>query len=253
MKKMIGRIQGFDEQESEAFKRFKREIFRDLPYLLIIDNLESESEWWDGKDLHDLIPRNTGGTHVIITTRLSKVMNFDTMQLQPLLPSDAISLVTGRRRRRRKEYPATELGFLRKFDEKLQWSSFGLWVIGSLLSELAFTPSALFEAVDQIQFDENPVCSSLSRADQQFCRNNPFLMKVVSFCAAVLQQANGNRNFLSSRMLQAGAWFAPAPILVNLLAAAANNHQNQTCKIDQMSETQFSLLLGLLNPPNLEE
>lgn len=64
-----------------------------MPYLLIIDNLECESEWWDGNDLHDLIPRDTGGTHAIITTRLSKVMNFGTMQLQPLLPSDAISLV----------------------------------------------------------------------------------------------------------------------------------------------------------------
>ncbi|XP_073126190.1 uncharacterized protein [Henckelia pumila] len=222
-----GRIRSFDEQESEAFKRFTREIFRDLPYLLIIDNLESESEWWDGKDLHDLIPRNTGGTHVIITTRLSKVMNFDTMQLQPLPPSDAIALVTGRRR---KEYPATELGFLRKFVEKLQGSSFGLWVIGSLLSELAVTPSALFEAVDQIQFEENAVCSSLSTADQQFCRNNPFLIKVMSFCAAVLQQASGSRNFLSSRMLQAGAWFAPAPVLVNSLAAAANSIESTKTK-----------------------
>ncbi|KZV56322.1 hypothetical protein F511_00319 [Dorcoceras hygrometricum] len=215
-----GSIRSFDEQESEAFKRFKREIFRDLPYLLIIDNLESESEGWDGKDLHDLIPRNTGGTHVIITTRLSKVANFDTLQLQPLLPSDAIALVTVRRRR--KEYPATELGFLRKFDEKLQGSSFGLRVIGSLLSELEVTPSGLFEAVDQIQYEEKTVCSGLSTADQQFCRNNPFLMKLMSFCAAVLQQVNGNKNLLSSRMLQAGAWFAPAPILVNSLAAAAN-------------------------------
>lgn len=103
-------------------------------------------------------------------------------------------------------------------------------MIGSLLSELAITPSALFDAVDQIQFDENPVCSSLSRADQQFCRNNPFLMKVMSFCAAVLQQANGNRNFFSSRMLQAGAWFAPALILVNSLAAAANNIESTKTK-----------------------
>ena len=100
------RIRSFEEQEFEAFKRVKRELYRDMPYLLIIDNLETEREWWEGKDLHDLIPKNTGGSHVIITTRLSKVMNFDTMQL-PLLPSsDAMILVRGRRK---KDYPAEEL------------------------------------------------------------------------------------------------------------------------------------------------
>ncbi|CBI39859.3 unnamed protein product, partial [Vitis vinifera] len=71
-----GRIRSFEEQEFEAFKRVKRELFRDMPYLLIIDNLETEKEWWEGKDLHDLIPRNTGGSHVIVTTRLSKKQSF---------------------------------------------------------------------------------------------------------------------------------------------------------------------------------
>ncbi|KAF3624402.1 hypothetical protein FXO37_31369 [Capsicum annuum] len=79
-----GRIRSFDEQESEAFKRIKREIFHDMPYLIIIANLETEKEWWEGKDLHDLIPTNTGGTHVIITTQLNRVMNFDPLPLQPL-------------------------------------------------------------------------------------------------------------------------------------------------------------------------
>lgn len=88
-----GRIRSFKEQENEAFERVKRELFRDMPYLLIIDNLETEREWWEGKDLHDLIPRNTGGTHVIITTRLSKTMNFDIMQLPPLELTDRKSVV----------------------------------------------------------------------------------------------------------------------------------------------------------------
>ncbi|KAK6154514.1 hypothetical protein DH2020_008762 [Rehmannia glutinosa] len=216
-----GRIRSFDEQESEAFKRVKRELFRDMPYLMIIDNLETEREWWEGKDLHDLIPRNTGGTHVIITTRLSKVMNFDLMHLQTLSLPDAMALIRGRRK---KEYPAAELEFLGKFDEKLGRSSFGLWVVGSLLSELAIAPSALFEAINQVQYEESSNgCSSLSNADQQFCRTSPFLMKVLSFCAAILQQTKGNKNLLASRMLQVGAWFAPAPIPANLLAAAAKN------------------------------
>ncbi|EEF30612.1 nucleoside-triphosphatase, putative [Ricinus communis] len=110
------RIRSFEEQEFEAFKRVKRELFRDIPYLLIIDNLETETEWWEGKDLYDLIPRNTKGSHVIITTRLPKVMNFEMMQLPPLPLSDAMLLMRGRRKT---DYPSEELEFLQKFDEKL--------------------------------------------------------------------------------------------------------------------------------------
>lgn len=213
-----GRIRTFDEQESEAFKRVKREMFRDMPYLLIIDNLETEKEWWEGKDLHDLIPTNTGGTHVIITTQLNRVMNFDPLQLLPLATPDAMILIRGRRK---KEYPAVEVEFLHKFDERLGRSSFGLWVVGSLLSELAILPSALFEAVNQVPVEETTSCSNLSIPHQQFCRTNPFLMKTLVFCTALLQQSNDSRDSVASRMLQVGAWFAPAPISVNLLAAAS--------------------------------
>ncbi|KAK4355114.1 hypothetical protein RND71_024085 [Anisodus tanguticus] len=212
------RIRSFDEQESEAFKRVKREIFRDMPYLLIIDNLETEKEWWEGKDLHDLIPTNTGGTHVIITTQLNRVMNFDPLQLQPLTTPDAMILIRGRRK---KEYPAVEVEFLQKIDEKLGRSSFGLWVVGSLLSELAILPSALFETVNQVPVEEATTFSNLSIPHQQFCRTNPFLMKALVFCTALLQQSNDSRDSLASRILQVGAWFAPAPISVNLLSAAA--------------------------------
>lgn len=210
-----GRIHSFDEQESEAFKRVKRELFRDMPYLVIIDNLETEKEWWEGKDLHDLIPRNTGGSHVIITTRLSRVMNFDPMQLQPLPLYDAMIVIKGRRK---KEYSPLEMEFLEKFYDKLGRSTFGLWVIGSLLSELTISPSALFEAINQLPLEEP---SNLSTTDEQFCRNNLFLMKALAFCSAILQQTKGTRNLLASRMLLVGAWFAPAPISANLLATAA--------------------------------
>ncbi|KAL4332695.1 hypothetical protein GQ457_07G012560 [Hibiscus cannabinus] len=212
-----GRIRSFEEQEFEAFKRVKREVFRDMPYLLIIDNLETEREWWEGKDLHDLIPRNTGGTHVIITTRLPKVMDFDIMQLPPLPLSDAMILVRGRRK---KDYPADELESLRKFDEKLGRLSFGLWIIGSLLSELPISPSALFEAVNQVStsFEDD----STLPAGEQFFKRNPFLMKILCFCFAVLHQVNGRSNgILASQMLLVGAWFAPSPISANLLATAA--------------------------------
>lgn len=215
-----GRLRSFDEQEFEAFKRIKRELFRDMPYLLIIDNLEIEKDWWEGKDLNDLIPRNTGGTHVLITTRLPKVMTFDTVQLSVLPLSDAMVLLRGRKK---KDYPAEEVEILKLFDEKLGRLSYGLWVIGSLLSELAIPPSALFEAVNKVQIEERSASPFLNLNDEQYCKANPFVAKVLAFSLAVLEQAEGNKNLLSLKMLLVGAWFAPVPISVNLLAAAAKN------------------------------
>ncbi|KAF9622616.1 hypothetical protein IFM89_032515 [Coptis chinensis] len=214
-----GRIRSFDEQEYEAFQRVKRELFRDAPYLLIIDNLETEKEWWEGKDLNDLIPRNTGASHVIITTRLSKVMNIDPMQLGTLPTLDALTLIKGRR----KDYSTEEMEFLRKFDERLGRSSFGMWVVGSLLSELAISPRVLFEAVNNVPHEDDSQNPSLSSMDERFCKNNPFLMKIMNFCSSVLKQTSDRKNLLASRMLLAGAWFAPAPTSVTLLAAAAKN------------------------------
>ncbi|MFS7985163.1 putative AAA+ ATPase domain, P-loop containing nucleoside triphosphate hydrolase, TIR [Helianthus anomalus] len=215
-----GRIRSFDEQETEAFKRVKREVFRDMPYLLIIDNLETEKDWWEGKDLHDLIPRNTGGSHVIITTRLPRVMSFDPMQLQSLPLKDAILLMKGRRK---KEYPAQDVEILAKFDEKLGRSSFGLSVIGSLLSELAIAPSTLFEAINDIGLEEFS-----SHFDEVFWGNNKFLLKVLIFCITILQEDNETRNVLASKMLLVGAWFAPLPVSASLLAAAATSINGST-------------------------
>ncbi|KZV36243.1 hypothetical protein F511_14261 [Dorcoceras hygrometricum] len=216
-----GRIRSFDEQESEAFKRVKRELFRDTPYLLVIDNLENAREWWEGKDLHDFIPRNTGGTHVIITTRPSTETTFDSIKLQPLPLCDAMAIV---RRRGINKYPAEELEFLEKFDEKLGSSSFGLSLVASLISEFAINPSALYEAVSQSQYiHQDDEYAGLSIADAEFCKINPFLMKTLSFCGAFLQQKSGNRHLLASKMLKVGAWLAPAPVSANLLAAAASN------------------------------
>ncbi|OWM85950.1 uncharacterized protein LOC116212906 [Punica granatum] len=222
LEKERGRIRSFDEQEMEAFKRVKRELFRDMPYLIIIDNLETEKEWWEGKDLHDLIPRNTGGSHVIITTRLTKVMTFDILPVPPLPVSDLMVLMRGRRMR---EYPAGEVEVLQKFAEKLGRVSFGMWVVGSMLSELGISPSALYEEVNRVPLEDELTNhhSSMGLNDEQFCKNNPFLMKVLSFCFNVLQQVSGRRNLVTLKMLLAGAWFAPAPVPATLLAAAAKS------------------------------
>ncbi|KAL1357894.1 uncharacterized protein [Arachis hypogaea] len=229
-----GRIRSFEEQELEAFKRIKRELFGETPYLLIIDNLETEEEWWEGKDIYDLIPRNTGGTHVIITTRLSKVNSYDTIQLPPLPLSEAMILIKGRKRR---EYPADEVEFLEKFNEKLGWSSFGLWVIGSMLSELAISPSALFEAINQMPLSGDSNSCYMSIAEEQWRKSNPFLMKSLLFCVGTLEKTKAKGKLLAMRMLLVGGWFSPAPISASLLVNAAKsipaveNHLQKWTKI----------------------
>ncbi|XP_068638647.1 uncharacterized protein [Aristolochia californica] len=222
-----GRIRSFDEQEFDAFQRVKRELYRDIPYLLIIDNLETEKEWWEEKDLHDLIPRNTGATHVIVTTRLAKVMNFEPTQLMPLPLADAMVLLKGKRR---KDYNSDELDVLKKFDERLGRVSFGLCLVGSILSELVISPSALFDAINRIPLSES-LCS-LNGAEEFFCKNNPFLLKTLEFCFTVLDQINTRSN-LAMRMVLSGAWFAPAPTPVALIAAAAKKISTKGKGFDQ--------------------
>ncbi|KAG6525137.1 uncharacterized protein LOC122046615 [Zingiber officinale] len=205
-----GRIRSFDEQEFDAFLRVKRELFRDIPYLLVIDNLETEKEWWEGKDLHDLIPRNTGATHVIITTRLSKVMSFEPMQLPLLSLADSLLLLKGRRK---KDYTSEDSQVLKKIVERMERLSFGMSVVGSLLSELPISPSELLETIDRISVNDGN--------EDGLWRSSSFLMKTLAFCFAVVDQAAGRS--LASRMAQTGAWFASVPVSSTLLAAASNN------------------------------
>ncbi|XP_028759154.1 uncharacterized protein LOC114718079 [Neltuma alba] len=224
-----GGTRSFEEQETEVFKRIKRELFSDMPYLLIIDNLESEEDWWEGKNMHDLIPRNTGGTHVIITSRLSKVMNYDTIELPPLPLSDAMMLIRGRKKR---EYPSGEVEFLKTFNKKLGRLSFGLWLIGSLLSELGITPSALFGTIDQIPLEEDSPSCYMSIAEEQHLRNNPFLKKILEFSFGILEKSRRKQNFLAKRMLLVSGWLAPSPISASLLASAANSIIPRTKTLD---------------------
>ncbi|KAJ3677581.1 hypothetical protein LUZ60_003305 [Juncus effusus] len=219
-----GKLRSFEEQELDAFQRVKRELFRDIPFLIIIDNLETEKDWWEGKDLHDFIPRNTGASHVIITTKLPKVLNFEPMNLPSLSSNEALNLIKGRRK---KDYPKEEIELLRKFEEKLGRLSFSLWLVGSLLSELLISPSELYEAVDRVSLNENSSSFNAFNAinGDAFWRNNQFLMKVFILCFALMDRLN--RGTLASRMVLSGAWLAPAPVSSNLLASVANKLPNK--------------------------
>uniref|UniRef100_A0A0E0ILD4 AAA+ ATPase domain-containing protein n=1 Tax=Oryza nivara TaxID=4536 RepID=A0A0E0ILD4_ORYNI len=231
-----GRIRSFEEQEHDAFQRVKRELFRDVPYLLIIDNIDNERDWWEGKDLHDFIPRNTGASHVIVTTRLPVVMNIEPMQLLQLSFPEAVILM---KRKMKEDYPSEEIEVLRKFDERLGGLSFGLWIVSSLLSELMIAPSTLFEAVDQISLSDTML--ALGANDESLWQNNLFLIKVLVFCFALMDRVKGGS--LALRMITAGSWLAPAPMSSTLLATMASKLPTKANSIQLWGESLKTALL----------
>ena len=89
------KIRGFEEQEVAAISRVRKELMRNIPYLVVIDNLESEKDWWDHKLVMDLLPRFWGETHVIISTRLPRIMNLEPLKLSYLSGVEAMSLMLG--------------------------------------------------------------------------------------------------------------------------------------------------------------
>ena len=118
---------------------------RDIPYLVIIDNLESEKDWWDKRVITDLLPQFGGETHFIITTRLSRVMNLEPMKLSYLSGAEAMTLMKGGV----KEYPLMEIDALKVIEEKLGRLTLGLAIVGAILLELPITPSRLLDTLNR--------------------------------------------------------------------------------------------------------
>ncbi|MQM22378.1 hypothetical protein Taro_055429 [Colocasia esculenta] len=54
--KMVLWIGGSEELEEKAMYRVRKELMRDIPFLVVIDNLEGEKDWWDERNLMKLLP-----------------------------------------------------------------------------------------------------------------------------------------------------------------------------------------------------
>jgi hypothetical protein len=207
------RIKGFEEQEEAAISRVRKELMRSIPFLVVIDNLESEKDWWDHKLVMDLLPRFGGETHIIISTRLPRVMNLEPMKLSYLSGIEAMALMQGSV----KDYPIAEIDALRVIEEKVGRLTLGLAVTGAILSELPITPSRLLDTVNRMPMKD----FSWSSQETQSLRRNAFLTQLFEVCFSIFDHADGPRS-LATRMVQASGWFAPAAIPVFLLALAAH-------------------------------
>ncbi|KAG8659185.1 uncharacterized protein LOC110610023 [Manihot esculenta] len=207
-----GRIKSFEEQEEEAICRVRKELMRNIPFLVVIDNLESEKDWWDHKLIMDLLPRFGGETHIIISTRLPRVMNLEPLKLSYLSGVEAMCLMQGSG----KDYSIAEIDALRVIEEKVGRSTLGLAIVGAILSELPINPSRLLDTINRMPSRE----MSWSGRDAQALRSNIFILQLFELCFSIFDHADGPRS-LANRMVQASGWFAPAAIPISLLALAA--------------------------------
>ncbi|XWS75194.1 hypothetical protein CRYUN_Cryun01aG0064400 [Craigia yunnanensis] len=207
------RMKSFEEQEEAAISKVRKELMRNIPFLVVIENLESEKDWWDRKLVMDLLPRFGGETHILISSRLPRVMNLEPLKLSYLSGLEAMSLMLGSV----KDYPIAEIDALRVIEEKVGRLTLGLAIVGAILSELPINPSRLLDTINRML----SIDFSRSGREARSMRKNTFLLQLFEVCFSIFDHANGSRS-LASRMVQVSGWFAPATVPVSLLALAAH-------------------------------
>ncbi|CAF2149348.1 BnaA01g13050D [Brassica napus] len=207
------RMKSFEEQEDAAVSRIRKEMMRNIPFLVVIDNLESEKDWWDSKLVMDLLPRFGGETHILISTRLSRVMNMEPLKLSYLSGAEAMALMQGNSAN--KDYPVPEMDALRAIEEKLGRLTLGLAVVGAILSELPINPSRLLDTINRM-----PLREMSSGREGSLLRRSVFLLQLFEVCFSIFDHADGPRS-LATRMVVAGGWLAPGAVPASLLALAA--------------------------------
>ncbi|KAE8683243.1 hypothetical protein F3Y22_tig00111213pilonHSYRG00568 [Hibiscus syriacus] len=206
------KMKSFEEQEEVAMSRVRKELMRNIPFLVVIDNLESEKDWWDHKLIMDLLPRFGGETHILISTRLPRVMNLEPLKLSYLSAAEAMSLMQVSA----KDYPIAEIDALRIIEEKVGRLTLGLAIVGAILSEIPINPIKLMDTINKM-----PLRDVLgSGREAHSLRKNTFLLQLFEVCFWIFDHAERPRS-LATRMVLASGWFAPASIPVSLLALAA--------------------------------
>lgn len=196
------------EIEEEAIRRVRKELMRDIPFLIVIDNLEDERDWWDGKNVMELLPRFGGETHIIISTRLPRILNMEPLKLSYLSSAEALSLMKGGVT---EDLPVAEVLALSAIEEKLGRITLGLSLVGAIFSELSITPTKLLDSISSIPLRN----LKWSGKEDPVLRRNPFFLQLLDFCFSVFDR-------LATGMVLASGWLAPFQIWVPLLALAAS-------------------------------
>lgn len=210
-----GRMRSFDEQEAEAVERVRHELQKDIPYLLIIDNLDSECDSWDGREISELLPRPGSATHVIITTRLPRVMHLDSIELPYLSTFEALTLMRDGKKSER-SFSIQQIDKFKEFEEKLRRLPFGLAIVGRLINEFNMKPTEILVKMGTIDAKR----TSTVQKDDMVLRSNPFLVKLLDVCFNLMGGVS-DASGLAVRMAYVGGWFGPGPCSLSLLYKAA--------------------------------
>ncbi|KAG0585891.1 hypothetical protein KC19_2G047400 [Ceratodon purpureus] len=228
------RVRTFEEHEADALHRLRHELERDLPYLLIIDNLDADRDPWDGRDLSEFLPRMGSATHVIITTRLPRVMHLECLEVPYLSSFEALTLMRDGKRSER-SFSVQQIDKFKEFEDKLGRLPFGLAIVGRLINEFNMKPSEILAKMGTVETinlkprNSFSSSSSIERAafDDVVLHKNPFLVKLLDVCFNLMCNGTGAQSCLAVRMAYVGGWFAPAPCRLSLLAIAAEKLQNE--------------------------
>ncbi|XP_068651124.1 uncharacterized protein [Aristolochia californica] len=216
------RPRSFEEMEMEAISKMRKELMRDIPFLVVIDNLDVQKDWWDGRDVMDLLPRFGGVTHVIISTCLPRVLNLEPLRLSRFLGAEAMSLMN----RRQRDLSTEDDEALRVIEESLHGLTLGLAIVGSILNELPLSPTALLNTISRMPLRE----FTWSTNDSTVLRDSPFFMRLLEVCFSIFRFSDMEQN-MGARMVLASGWFAPSPIPVYLLTLAADEVQKEYYRV----------------------
>ncbi|KAJ0960442.1 hypothetical protein J5N97_001724 [Dioscorea zingiberensis] len=169
-------------------------------------------DWWDGRNVMELLPHFGGETHVLISTHLPNSINVQPPSMLHLSAGEAMSLMRGILG----DLPTEDVDALRVLEEKLGRLPLALALVRAILAELPINPLKFLEKISKIPYRE--IAWNSKKEDPVF-RRNPFFVKLLDFCFSFLNHAKKFMK-LNIRMLHASSWLAPAPVPVSTLMLA---------------------------------
>ncbi|CAO2144519.1 unnamed protein product [Urochloa humidicola] len=204
--------------EGDAIAKINKELARDIPYLVVIDNLESDKDWWDGRAAgRDLLPRGCRRSRVLVTTRLTAgVHGVRTLPLGHLDDANAMRLMTKGTRAATVSGNDDTAAILREIQETVAGAPLGLSLVGELLEEVGASAAELRRAIRRAPHR----AAAWDATGDAALRENPGMAALLDACFALMGDRQGAAVL---RVLEASSFFAPAaPVPVAMLVDAAS-------------------------------
>ncbi|KAM0944130.1 hypothetical protein DsansV1_C12g0116221 [Dioscorea sansibarensis] len=169
-------------------------------------------DWWDGRNVMELLPRLGGETHFLISIRLPHALSVRPRKLLHLSSSEAMSFMRGILGHLLVE----DIVALRAIEEKLSRLHLALGFVGAVFAELQARPYELLEKIDGMPYSQP---SESGNKEELVLTCNPFLVTLLDFCFSIFDQTEKPKR-LALRMIWSSSQFSPTPVLVLMLSLA---------------------------------